>query len=870
MATAGSLAELMYAVPELPIDELTGLLVWTDVLRTADEALVAPLLPRRPSSDDLAEWMPLAREIASVRRELAGEDVSCEAMVAHCAGRQFDDSERWRTLARLSDIYEDRLRSMDSPMRDNAMARRDALRDATFIRGRTFVLVGTVDLPRVVRRMLLATPASVLALVHAPSSEGARFDAVGCVDPANWDDWRIPLTDSRLRVVGGPRDQAFEMLDAVEEWNETVSLDKITVGVGDSSLTCLVTRTLAESGRDARTSTGRPVAVGRPAQLLGALADTVDSHSAIAFAALLRHPDIERYLIRKLALGGDAGPWLRSLDRFRSQHLPPRLAEFWPPESADSRTVQDAERAIDALVAPLATGKRPLGEWSEPVAGVLASAYAGVAFDIHDPNGRRMAKELEAIAAALKTMRDASAQTSFSGVVSASEAIRVALSVLAGQATPDEGDDESIEVLGWLELHLDDAPSLVITGFNEGAIPESSGVDALLPNSLRRDAGLVDDRRRFVRDVYMLTAILASRPNVRVIAGRTTAAGDPLRPSRLLFVCDDDELVKRAIDFYADETPRQARVLLSYSSDNVNSLATIPLPIRRLQPLAKVGVTSFKDYIACPYRFYLRHVEGRGALTDDYVEMDASLFGIMAHDVLRKFAGSGLQGDTDAKRIASFLFDELQTSASKQFGKERLPAVEIQLNNIRRRLEAFATFQAAHAAAGWQIERTEVDGEAQIVCAEGTLTVRGRIDRIDRQQSTGEALLLDYKLGDTYKSPAERHRRKEEWVDLQLPLYRHMASALSLDSDRLKLGYICLCKDLRSVGLADSGWEAADFETADLKINQVASGIIRQEFWPPRDPARYVDGFEGICLDRSLDRANVIATLSAGTVGGAA
>ena len=54
---------------------------------------------------------------------------------------------------------------------------------------------------------------------------------------------------------------------------------------------------------------------------------------------------------------------------------------------------------------------------------------------------------------------------------------------------PDVADD-AVELLGWLELPLDDTPAAIITSFNEGFVPTSLNSDLFLPNELRRRLGL--------------------------------------------------------------------------------------------------------------------------------------------------------------------------------------------------------------------------------------------------------------------------------------------------------------------------------------------------------------------------------------------
>ena len=78
---------------------------------------------------------------------------------------------------------------------------------------------------------------------------------------------------------------------------------------------------------------------------------------------------------------------------------------------------------------------------------------------------------------------------------------------IAEESIPREAGEPAVEVLGWLELHLDDAPALVITGCNEGFLPTAVSSDPFLPEGLRRRLGLPDNARRYARDAYAPTCL---------------------------------------------------------------------------------------------------------------------------------------------------------------------------------------------------------------------------------------------------------------------------------------------------------------------------------------------------------------------------
>ena len=118
--------------------------------------------------------------------------------------------------------------------------------------------------------------------------------------------------------------------------------------------------------------------------------------------------------------------------------------------------------------------------------------------------------------------------------------------------------------------------------------------------------------------------------------------------------------------------------------------------------------------------------------------------------------------------------------------------------------------------------------------------LRGKIDRIDINDA-GEIRVIDYKTGDTPHSPQEMHVKGGAWIDLQLPLYRHMARAvvdrrtfatMSEDTPErpIRLSYFNLCADAQQVDLYDADWDAEQLAAADSVAREVLGSITRREF----------------------------------------
>jgi hypothetical protein len=260
-------------------------------------------------------------------------------------------------------------------------------------------------------------------------------------------------------------------------------------------------------------------------------------------------------------------------------------------------------------------------------------------------------------------------------------------------------------------------------------------------------------------------------------------------------------------------------------------------------------VTEFRDYLACPYRYYLRHRLRLEDLSDQDEELDGAAFGSLAHEALSRFGKGPAAASTSAEEVYAHLSSHLDEAVGEQFGENPLPAVQVQVELLRARLRSLAPWQAKRAAAGWTIRYVEAgqDLPSAALSVDGReVRLRGRIDRIDFRPDeslpgTGEWAIFDYKTGDKAQDPERAHRKGGRWIDLQLPLYRHLARALGV-TGKPALGYILLPPDTGEVGEAPAEWSDEDLASADRAAEEVIRKIRQGEsqperaFWPPAEP----------------------------------
>ncbi len=897
--TPGELLEKLYQPPCKIADPVSVHFAWVQAVREAGREDKAAFAPEADPAQGSMGWAGMAREAQRARTAAAGEGLTLQTIAGKCA--ELPDvcgDKRWPALARLEYAY---LAQLDAAgLCDRDQARMEALA-AGLSCDRDITLVGLQDLNGLDRAMLSALASPVVAVIPAPEEEQERFDAAGCLRTECREHADLQIPDEVLWFVAGPAEEADALVGDIAGLDGAFPREEITIGIGDESAAESLARRLAVSGIPSYSPFGRLLPSSRPAALLSAVQEYLQAPTARTFAALARHPDLEAWLTARrdeVDPAEDALPLLTQMDIYRAECHPETL-----PAGEDARKLLEspcpsraklaragvlaAHDAADRLIAPLRGAVRPLSGWAEPVLALLRAVYAGMPL-AGDAEGRQFSRALAGLTGILQEMQDL--PLTLSPAVSGLEALAFVLGQAQAQRLPLEPGSEAgggVEMMGWLELALDDAPVLLLTGLQEGCVPAGSGDDPLLPDSLRQTLGLACDRRRQARDGLLLRQMIESRQSegrhVRLLVSRQSADGTPRLPSRLLFACPPEEAARRAKRF-ADRPPNAAPAPALFAAGPKRALAPPPPAVPAL-PLAEMSVSAFGDYLACPYRFYLRHVLKLGEQEDAQREMAPHLFGVLIHDCLSAFAQSEAAEFSDPRKIQPYFKDELAAQSRKRFGANPSPAIQMQIRQVGRRLKAFSVWQAQSVKEGWVVQSDlsekeltasfEVDGESFIF--------RGRLDRVDFHAQTGSYRILDYKSGDAGAGPEETHRKSDgtgssEWTDLQLPLYRLLLAANRVDPAQIApgaLGYVLLSADLTPVicldtkkrsggtGFVSVSWTDADHDSAGECAAEIIRNIRAGKFWPPTDPSPFPpsrldpgrsESYGGLCLDACADR----------------
>lgn len=869
IVTPGEMIEPLLGVPRArPASPLARELAWIHALAITSDAELEPLV--RPSGRDAgAARRQLPAFLERVHADLGGHGLRFADAVQHAeelAGP--GEAARWKAASLIGARFVETLESWglsDEVTSRLARVERAARGESGVEAGGCshVVLVGVPEIPGLARRAIEIAAArgiAIDAIIHAPESFSDRFDRLGCVDTGAWAACALPIDESQIAFATDQAEQAGRALAWLAQAAPGAPTDDVVIGITEDSLADLISLEIRRvSSVRVRAAAGSSADRAEPSRLLSLAADLIERQTFRDLMAFIRHPRVEEWL--RLRVTNDQrhrGPsaWLGPLDAYAESQAPHRLGRLPTPEEADqSEALAFVTGSVRELLAELwpqhdeeAASTIAEASAARATLELLSRLYGHLPASPLDPVQACMAQACVLLADDLREHISLSENASCGGDSEIPSAFLDRLvSHQRSHAIPGPPDSSAIELVGWLELAHDPSPIAVLIGMNDRNVPGTHDHDPILPGSLRRRLGLPTSLDRLARDSYLASTMARSRPHMLFIAPRRDDEGSPLIPSRLLLRCGRDEIparMHRALGRAGDGPPRA--VVAPRSS--VAKQSRFPIaPMRDVPPPARMSVTSFKDYLASPYLFYLRHVLRLSEVGSVEPELGPPAFGALLHDALDRFGKSDVRDSADPMIVRASVLDHFRTLARERFGSHPPVAIAIQIEHAEIRLSRWAEVQAARARAGWHIVRTEWRPDPKtlshadrptISVSEGSMELRGKVDRIDVHEETGRIAILDYKSSDTSSHPSASHRTREGvWRDLQLPLYRELIRPLGMTGP-VTLGYFNIPRDLDKIGVAEAAWTDADLLSADETARGVVSCVLRREF---RDIGRMND-----------------------------
>lgn len=756
---------------------------------------------------------------------------------------------RW---AKLSALYGRYLEILDQhSLGDPNAAREEAIRSNPDRIDR-LVIACIPDLPLAACRraeFLVSKGVRVEVLVWAPEGLHKDFDAWGRPDEEKWNAAEIPLDASQIALAKDAAEEARMAVDFLARASD----GSHALILADEALNPPLRAAVLERGGRPYLPEGEPLAHTEPAIVASEWISLRRELRLRTLRRLLESPTFAAWVAagtkiqQSLALEAcdhlAMVPLAESLDQAAAF-----LAEERPEDPKERPRIREHRLRMEAAARDVV--KMVKGEISRSPGEILKLVW-------HD-----FPKDKGALGDVLETCDSVSGSKLLSSWSDAEEpALLRAISRKKTYGISAEGDTE---LSGLLEAPWSEASVMAFCGCTEGKIPASVDGHPFLPNSVRKDLGLPDNASRRARDAYLLSCLARVRgvEGFRSSFSKFGADGSPQIPSGLLLQCESSELPGRVMELFRQ--PDAAVTQVSRSKDWKWDLR------KESGVVGKISPTEFKDYLSCPFRYYLRKRLWIGEFDSQIREMNALEFGNLIHKVLERFAKNHPNEDSEEGIFAiceAYLRDEIRA----RFGPEPSPVVRVQAEAALVRLRSFARVQAEQYAAGWRIMDVEkkIEAESSEALTIGGLKLSAQLDRIDRKEGEDVIRIVDYKnqMGEV-KPPAATHfgpasgawmeeasvvvdGDDRSWSELQLPLYRRIAESLYRGHE-VRTAYFILAADPDESRVEELELDESQLESADRCAKAVAERVAAGVFWPPRPhTGTWKDPFEAFFLNGS-------------------
>ena len=802
-------------------DSLTLQLAWLCAIKKAPPAVLKSVTGHdTPLS--ARESTALANRLHRLLHDLGGGGYT--PVEVHSLGTKAGmplDNSRWEGLESLWQDVQSILASCNR--KDPDTARREALdAESIHIDDIESISIVSADPSHLIIRLLdhlNARGICIRSIIHGQLDElQDDFDEYGAVKLDNWEDRSIDLRNATVVTCDREDDQAAAILDRLADHSQDdgpLKAENFTVAIPDDNAVHMLVHALHRNGVPVPEVLSRPADDGRIGRLIKILADYLEENSARHLGDLVRHPDVEAWLIGQGITSPVAG-W----DAIWTRYIPRSLDEL--PEG--SKAHQECHQLLSPLLAaiqPFHGDAIPAHEWCMPFMDFLGGiiTFSGKELESHDEQAlRRIQASMEGQLDLLE-----------SPPIRATEFLKLLQQELKSISTWQTSGN-GIGVVGWLDTHLDVAPELFITGLTEGILPANDSMDTLLPEQLRELLGIESQRRRFARDAWLLHAILTSGRHVTLVSPRRSLLGSPLAPSRLLLRTSGEALATRIQELISK--PAQSSSLTDWFTAEAAESSFLDNPIPGGDPVIDhVSVTDFRRFLEDPAAFLLQRDQRVRARTVDILEsLSAADFGSMIHVVLERWGieeVSRSHRTEDPEHIDHALQSILENYALERFGPHPSPGIRIQIAIASHRLHAVARVQADRAMQGWKVELIEKSfgsRNAPLFPDVDGLPLHGKIDRVDLHAELGYQA-IDYKTSSKVEGPRKTHMSRSRWKDLQLPLYRVLLRGVGITVSPNGLGYFHVPPDPDLCSLSFADWNEDDLHKAEEEAGRVVQII---------------------------------------------
>jgi len=328
------------------------------------------------------------------------------------------------------------------------------------------------------------------------------------------------------------------------------------------------------------------------------------------------------------------------------------------------------------------------------------------------------------------------------------------------------GDPEQgLQIMGMLESRVLDFETVILTGVNEGTLPQGKSQNSFIPYELKKEYKLPTYKEKDAVYAYHFYRLLHRAKNIHLLYTTGGEAVGAIEQSRFITQLELDSL----------HTVERVQIAPKLQLKAANDLIVIKTPeiISKLSELAQKGFSpsALSVYMRNPLLFYYQYVLGIRENEDVEETIAANTMGTIVHNTLEAlytpFINKTLTVD-----LLKALLPQIEDEVHRQYTSSYGTLQTIQGKNliiytvICRYIENYIQQEISLLTQGDTVIVRSLEDDLNISLND-TTRLRGKVDLVEERN--GLLRIIDYKTGKV----EQKDLRLSHWEDLTLPEGKH-------------------------------------------------------------------------------------------------
>ena len=349
-----------------------------------------------------------------------------------------------------------------------------------------------------------------------------------------------------------------------------------------------------------------------------------------------------------------------------------------------------------------------------------------------------------------ETLKDVTVNMTFDTYFKLLDRLAISLSV-SFSGEPLSG----LQVMGVLETRVLDFENIIILSMNEGVFPLKKPSNSFIPYTLRNGFDMPTYEFQDSIFAYHFYRMISRAKNVYLLYDTRAEGAQSGEVSRyfyqIKYLYPDKFNLNERLFTYQVKSPQGESIVVNKTGKVWDKLSQYMVGGERA-----LSASSFNNYIDCPLRFYLMHVEELSEEDEVEESIEHSIFGSILHMIMQKiydrYKGKVVTVDmlNEIMKNDIFLTEKLEEAFAKYYTKQPDKPKPLKGNNylvgetlrtyIKQVLKIdarIAPFLYIDSEKRFNLSHTVNDNLA--------VNFRGSIDRIDEVK--GVTRIIDYKSG---------------------------------------------------------------------------------------------------------------------------